>query len=55
MEDPWLDWFREAKVHAKTFSDSSQVTTFSDVVTDEAGLVILLFVRQVESRPPENS
>ena len=42
MEDPWLDWFGEAKVHAETLSDNSQVTTFSDVATDQAGLVDLI-------------
>ena len=42
MEDPWLDWFGEAKVHAETLSDNSQVTTFSDVVTDQGGLVGLI-------------
>ena len=42
MEDPWLDWFGEAKVHAETLSDYCQVTTFSDVAMDQAGLVDLI-------------
>jgi len=41
-DDSWLGWFGEAKVHAEVLDDNGQVTTFSDVVMDQAGLVGLL-------------
>ncbi len=40
--DSWLRWFGEAKVHTEVLADSDQVTTFSDVVMDQAGLVGLI-------------
>jgi len=55
----WLGWFGEAKAHAEVWIDNSQVTTFSNVVMDQAGLVglirrlhgreiVLISIRQVE-------
>lgn len=41
-DDSWLEWFGEANVHVETLGDDSQVTTFSNVVMDQAGLVGLI-------------
>lgn len=41
-DDSWLGWFGEAQVHAERSGDGRQVTTFSDVVMDQAGLVGLI-------------
>jgi len=41
-DDSWLGWFGEAKVHTEDLADNSQVTTFSDVVMDQSGLVGLI-------------
>lgn len=57
-DDSWLGWFGEAEAHTEVLADDSQVTTFSDVVMDQAGLVglirrlhghgiVLLSIRQV--------
>ncbi len=42
LDDSWLGWFGEAKAQAEILADNSQVTTFSDVVMDQAGLVGLI-------------
>jgi len=42
LDDSWLGWFGEAKAHAEILVDNSQVTTFSNVVMDQAGLVGLI-------------
>lgn len=42
LDDSRLDWFGEAKAHAEISVDESQVTTFSNVVMDQAGLVGLV-------------
>jgi len=42
VDDSWLGWFGEASAHAEILVDNSQVTTFSDVVMDQAGLVGLI-------------
>ena len=42
LDDSWLGWVGEAEVHVETLDDNNQVTTFSDVVTDQAGLVGLI-------------
>lgn len=42
LDDSWLGWFGEAKAHAEILADNSQVTTFSNVVMDQAGLVGLI-------------
>ena len=57
-DDSWLEWFGEAKAHSEISADDCQVTTLSDVVMDQAGLVgvirrlhglgiVLLSIRQV--------
>jgi len=42
VNDSWMDLFGDAKVHFETDTDESQITTFSDVVMDQAGLVGLI-------------
>ena len=42
FDDSWLGWFGEANVCTEILEDNSQVTTFSDVVMDQAGLVGLI-------------
>lgn len=66
-DDSWLGWFGEVAVHAETLADDTQVTTFSNVIMDQAGLVglirrlhglgiVLLSIRQIkrEYDPPPN-
>ena len=59
LGDSWLDWFGEAKAHAETSVNDNQVTTFTNVVLDQAGLVglirrlhglgiVLISIRRVE-------
>jgi hypothetical protein len=38
-DDSWLEWFGEAKAHTDVSADDRQVTTLSNVVLDQAGLV----------------
>jgi hypothetical protein len=58
LDDSWLDRFGGAQAQIETLVDNSQVTTFSDVIMDQAGLVglirrlhgfgiVLLSIRQV--------
>ena len=58
-DDSWLGWFGEAEAHVKVLMDNSQLTTFSNVIMDQAGLVglirrlhgigiVLISIRQVE-------
>ena len=42
LDESWLGWFGEANVHVETLVDNDQVTTFSNVVMDQAGLVGLV-------------
>ena len=42
LDDSWLDWFGEAKAHAEILADNSQVTTISNIIMDQAGLVGLI-------------
>ncbi len=42
VADSWLDLFGDAKVHTVVLADNNEVTMFSDVVTDQAGLVGLI-------------
>jgi hypothetical protein len=48
LDESWLNWFGDAKVHVETLADGNQVTTFSNVVMDQAGLVGL--VRRLHGR-----
>jgi hypothetical protein len=42
LDDSWLGWFGDAKAHVETQVDNRQVTTFSNVIMDQAGLVGLI-------------
>lgn len=42
LDDSWLGWFGGAEVHVETLADDNRVTTFSNVVMDQAGLVGLI-------------
>ena len=42
LDDSWLGWFGEAKAHVEALVDHRQVTTFSNVIMDQAGLVGLI-------------
>ena len=65
-DDSWLDWFGKADAHVEVWNDNSQVTTFSNVSMDQAGLVglirrlhgigiVLLSIRQVEPEHCSNN
>jgi hypothetical protein len=42
VDDSWLGWFGEAEIHSESLADDDQVTTFSNIVMDQAGLVGLI-------------
>jgi hypothetical protein len=42
LDDSWLGWFGEAEVHTEILADNRQVTTLSNIVMDQAGLVGLI-------------
>jgi hypothetical protein len=59
LDDSWLGWFGEANAQDEMLDDDIQMTTFSNVVMDQAGLVglirrlhgrgiVLISIRQVE-------
>ena len=41
-DDSWLDWFGQAETHVEILEEAFQVTTFSNVVMDQAGLIGLI-------------
>ena len=41
-EASWLGWFGNATAHVEVMVDTSSVTTFSNVIMDQAGLVGLI-------------
>lgn len=41
-DDSWQSWFGEGKVKTEVLADNNQVTIFSDVIMDQAGLVGLI-------------
>lgn len=41
-DDSWLGWFGPARSQTELLDDDRQVTTFSDVIMDQAGLVGLI-------------
>ena len=58
-DDSWLDWFGQAEAHAEILEEAFQVTTFSNIVMDQAGLIglirrlhghgiVLISIQQVE-------
>jgi len=42
LDDSWRDWIGEAEAHTEILGDNNQITTFSNVVMDQAGLVGLI-------------
>jgi hypothetical protein len=42
ISDSWLTWFGEAEAPIEVVVEESQMTTFSNVVMDQAGLVGLI-------------
>lgn len=42
LDDSWLEWFGDAKAHVETLDENRQVTTFSNIIMDQAGLVGLI-------------
>lgn len=42
LEDSWLGWFGEGELLAEKLDDDGQVTTISNIVMDQAGLVGLI-------------
>ncbi len=42
LDDSWLSWFGGAQSHVEIVVDDNQVTTFSNVVMDQAALVGLI-------------
>jgi hypothetical protein len=42
LDDSWLGWFGAVQAEVETLDDHTQVTTFSNVITDQAGLVGLI-------------
>ena len=42
LDDSWLAWFGEANAPVEVVVDDSQMTTFSNVIMDQAGLVGLI-------------
>lgn len=42
LDESWLNWFGEAKALVETLADNNDITTISNVVMDQAGLVGLI-------------
>ena len=42
LDESWLNWFGEAKAQVETLADDNEITTISNVVMDQAGLVGLI-------------
>lgn len=41
-DNSWRGWFGEAQVRSETLADGVEMTTFSDIVMDQAALVGLI-------------
>ncbi len=41
-DDSWRGWFGESEIRSETLADDTEVTTFSNIVMDQAGLVGLI-------------
>lgn len=41
-DNSWRSWFGEAEAHVEILADDTPVTTFANVVMDQAGLVGLI-------------
>lgn len=42
LDESWLNWFGEARAKIETLADDNEITTISNVVMDQAGLVGLI-------------
>ena len=42
LDESWLNWFGEAQAQIETLADDNEITTISNVVMDQAGLVGLI-------------
>ena len=42
LDESWLNWFGEAQAKVETLADDNEITTISNVVMDQAGLVGLI-------------
>jgi hypothetical protein len=42
LDESWLNWFGEAQAQVETLADENEITTISNVVMDQAGLVGLI-------------
>ena len=42
LDEAWLGWFGEAQAKVETLADDNEITTISNVVMDQAGLVGLI-------------
>jgi hypothetical protein len=42
LDESWLGWLGGAKAHSETQVDNSRVTTISNLIMDQAGLVGLI-------------
>lgn len=42
LDDSLLNWFGEAKAQVETLADDNEITTISNVLMDQAGLVGLI-------------
>ena len=42
LDESWLNWFGETKAQVETLADDNEITTISNVVMDQAGLVGLI-------------
>ncbi len=42
LDDSWLAWFRESKAPVEVVADECELTTFSNIRMDQAGLVGLI-------------
>lgn len=42
LDNSWLNWFGEAQAQVETLADDNAITTISNVVMDQAGLVGLI-------------
>lgn len=42
LDDSLLNWFGEAKAQIETLADDNEITTISNVLMDQAGLVGLI-------------
>lgn len=42
LDESWLNWFGDVKAQVEPLADNNEITTISNVVMDQAGLVGLI-------------